>query len=90
MRAAVAPSPAAEAACLLDPARTSPAANKPGSEVIKVLKASRYLQKTTPANTSEGSNVRKHLYDASRSINNEEMHEHGDKHVCPKERKSSK
>ena len=33
-RAAVAPSPAAEAACLVDPARTSPAAKMPGREVI--------------------------------------------------------
>jgi hypothetical protein len=35
--AAVAPSPAAEAACLVEPARTSPAANNPGMEVINVL-----------------------------------------------------
>lgn len=30
IKAAVAPSPAAEAACFVEPARTSPAANKPG------------------------------------------------------------
>src|SRR5207248_10969547 len=35
--AAAAPSPAADAACLVDPARTSPAANTPGIDVCNPM-----------------------------------------------------